>query len=125
VRVPYIDNEIVDFMATIPPAMKLHHLTRKYLLKEALRGLVPHRVLSRRKAGFGVPIRRWIVSDLKEMIGDLLSVETLRRRGYFNPAYVWRLIEENASGRHDYNYLIYTLLTFELWCRIYVDGGSS
>jgi asparagine synthase (glutamine-hydrolysing) len=125
VRVPYIDNEIVDFMATIPPALKLHGLTRKYLLKEALRGLVPDRVLSRRKAGFGVPIRRWIVSDLKEMIGDLLSPDTLRRRGYFDPAYVWRLIDENASGRHDYNYLIYTLLTFELWCRIYLDGGNS
>ena len=122
VRVPYIDNTVVDFMATVPPALKMRGLTRKYLLKQALRGIVPGEILRRKKAGFGAPIRTWIVSDLKEMIGDLLSDSSLKRRGYFNPAYVRKLLQENASGRHDYNYLIYTLLSFELWGRAFLDG---
>ena len=121
VRVPYIDNEIVDFMAAVPPSLKMRRTVRKYLLKQALRGLVPGHILNRKKAGFGAPIRTWIVSDLKEMIDDLLCETNLKRRGFFNPDYVRRLIQENASGRHDYNYLIYILLSFELWCRVYLD----
>jgi hypothetical protein len=55
------------------------------------------------------------------MIDDLLCESNLKRRGFFDPLYVRRLIQENASGRHDYNYLIYILLNFELWCRVYLD----
>jgi len=121
VRVPYIDNEVVDFLATVPPQLKMRGTVRKYLLKQALRGLVPDHILNRKKAGFGAPIRTWIVSDLKEMIADLLCEANLKRRGFFNPDYVRRLIQENASGRHDFNYLIYILLSFELWCQVYLD----
>jgi len=121
VRVPYIDNEVVDFMSSVAPGLKMRGSTRKYLMKRALRGLLPAHILNRKKAGFGAPIRTWIVSDLKEMIGDLLCESNLKRRGFFNPDYVHRLIQENASGRHDYNYLIYILLNFELWCRVYLD----
>jgi len=124
VRVPYIDNAIVDFMATVPAELKMRRTVRKYLMKRALQGLLPGHILNRKKAGFGAPIRTWIVSDLKGMIADLLSETHLKRRGFFNPAYVGKLIQENASGRHDYNYLIYFLLCFELWCRVYLDKQS-
>src|SRR5437773_1233645 len=124
VRVPYIDNEIVDFMAAVPPSMKMRRTVRKYLLKQALRGLVPDHILNRKKAGFGAPIRTWIVSDLKEMIDDLLCEANIRRRGFFDPAYVQRLIRENGEGFHDHNYLIYGLLSFELWCRVYLDRAT-
>jgi asparagine synthase (glutamine-hydrolysing) len=121
VRVPYIDNEVVDFMASVPPHLKMKGTIRKYLLKQALGNLLPGHILHRKKAGFGAPIRTWIVSDLKEMIGDLLSEQSVKQRGYFDPKYVTKLIQENASGQHDYNYLIYILLSFELWCRVYLD----
>lgn len=125
VRVPYIDNEIVDFMTTVPPELKMRGTTRKYLMKRALEGLLPPAILRRKKAGFGAPIRTWIVSDLKEMIDDLLGESTVKRRGFFDAAYVRRLIHENAAGHHDYNYLIYILLSFELWCRVYLDRQSA
>ena len=124
VRVPYIDNEVVDFMAAVPPGLKMRGTTRKDLRKEALAGLMPAPILHRKKAGFGAPIRTWIVSDLKEMIDDLLSEQNLKRRGFFNPTYVRRIIQENAAGRNDYNYLIYILLSFELWARNYLDGSN-
>src|SRR5947207_1957266 len=85
VRVPYIDNEVVDFMSGVPPELKMRGTTRKYLMKQALRGLLPAHILNRKKAGFGAPIRTWIVSDLQEMIGDLLCESNLKRRGFFNP----------------------------------------
>ena len=124
VRVPYIDNALVDFMAAVPPELKMRGMTRKYLMKQALRGLLPDAILHRKKAGFGAPIRTWIVSDLKEMIDDLLSEATVRRRGFFEPAYVRKIIQENSAGRNDYNYLIYILLSFELWARNYLDGQT-
>ena len=93
-------------------------------MKQALRGLLPDAILHRKKAGFGAPIRTWIVSDLKEMIDDLLSEATVRRRGFFEPAYVRKIIQENSAGRNDYNYLIYILLSFELWARNYLDGQT-
>src|SRR6266404_309724 len=124
VRVPYIDNEVVDFLATVPPQLKMRGTVRKYLLKQALRGLVPDHILNRKKAGFGAPIRTWIVSDLKEMIADLLCEANIRKRGFFDPAYVRRLIRENGEGFHDHNYLIYVLLSFELWCRVYLDRSN-
>jgi asparagine synthase (glutamine-hydrolysing) len=124
VRVPYIDNELVDFMTTVPPELKMRGTVRKYLLKQALRGLLPADILHRKKAGFGAPIRTWIVSDLREMIGDLLSTSSLKRRGFFDPVHVQKLIQDNAAGRHDYNYLIYILLSFELWCRVYLDPSA-
>lgn len=125
VRVPYIDNEVVDFMSTVPPELKMRGTVRKHLLKRALADLLPAHILNRKKGGFGAPIRTWIVSDLREMIGDLLSESNLKRRGFFNPAYVQKLIRENAAGRHDYNYLIYILLSFEIWCRVYVDNPQG
>jgi asparagine synthase (glutamine-hydrolysing) len=125
VRVPLLDNEVVDFMACVPPELKIRRTARKYLFKQALHGLLPAHILNRKKAGFGAPIRTWIVSDLKEMIGDLLCETNMRKRGFFDPAYVARLLRENAEGFHDHNYLIYVLLSFELWCRVYLDGAGD
>ncbi len=125
VRVPLLDNQVVDFMASVPPELKIKGASRKYLFKQALHGLLPPHILHRKKAGFGAPIRTWIVSDLKEMIGDLLCETNLRKRGFFDPAYVRQLLRENAEGFHDHNYLIYVLLSFELWCRVYLDQTSE
>ena len=59
------------------------------------------------------------------MIADLLSEQSVKNRGYFDPLYVRKIIQENASGQHDYNYLIYILLSFELWCRVYLDRSTA
>ena len=63
-RVPYLDNEVVDFMLSVPPDLKLHGFTSKYVLREAMKDLVPPAILRRRKAGFGAPIRTWLRRDL-------------------------------------------------------------
>jgi asparagine synthase (glutamine-hydrolysing) len=122
VRVPYIDNEIIDFAATIPPQLKLRGNTRKWILKEALEPMLPREVVHRRKAGFGAPIRTWVARDLQPMIADLLSVDRLRRRGIFRPEGVQQVLKRNASGREDFAYLIYFLISFELWCESFLES---
>jgi asparagine synthase (glutamine-hydrolysing) len=124
-RVPFLDWELAEFVAQqVPPALKLHghwKPTTKYILREAMRGNLPDEVLHQTKAGFGAPIDYWLVHDLREMVDDLLSESRVRQRGYFEPAFVQRLIHEQRLGRRNWSLQIWQLLTLELWHQIYID----
>ncbi|HEX3252803.1 MAG TPA: asparagine synthase C-terminal domain-containing protein, partial [Pyrinomonadaceae bacterium] len=121
VRVPFLNREMIEMTARMPPRLKLHGLTRKYVLKRALEGVLPKEVIWRRKAGFGAPIRSWLRGALRPMIDDLLSEETVKRRGIFRPDEVKRIIEANFSGREDFNLQVFQLLGLELWHRTFID----
>ena len=121
-RVPFLDNEFVDFLSGVPGCLKINGRTQKYILKKAMEGILPKAVIYRRKAGFGAPIRSWLRKDLDEMVNDLLSENTIRARGLFDHQTVRRIVEENRSGSADHNYLIYSLLTLEIWCQTFLDA---
>jgi asparagine synthase (glutamine-hydrolysing) len=121
VRVPFLDREVVEFMAQVRPNLKINGLTTKYLLRKAMQGIVPSKVIRRRKAGFGAPIRKWLKSDLRTMIGQLLSESRLRMRGILEPAAVQTLLDENVAGIHDHTYPIWALLSLEVWMQTFVD----
>jgi asparagine synthase (glutamine-hydrolysing) len=78
-------------------------------------------VVWRKKAGFGAPIRSWLRGPLRPLINDLLSEETIKRRGMFRPKEVRRVIDGNFSGREDNNLQVFQLLGLELWQRTFVD----
>jgi asparagine synthase (glutamine-hydrolysing) len=120
-RVPFLDNEVVDFALQLPPSLKIKGLTQKYLLRKAFQNVLPNQVIERRKAGFGLPVRSWLRGELREMVRDLLSEDRVRARGLFQPAAVTRLIEENESGRHDNPLLVWALLSLELWQQAFLD----
>jgi asparagine synthase (glutamine-hydrolysing) len=122
VRVPFLNREMIEFAARMPPELKLKGLKRKYILKKAAEKLLPHDVVWRKKAGFGAPIRSWLRGALRPMVGDLLSEETIKRRGLFRPTEVRRIIETNLSGREDYNLQVFQLLNLELWMRTFIDS---
>jgi asparagine synthase (glutamine-hydrolysing) len=124
VRVPLLDNELLTLTGRLPPSLKLRGLTRKYAFKRSLERVLPADVIWRRKAGFGAPIRAWLVGDLRPMVHELLGPETARRRGLFDPEEVARLIRANESGHEDNALRIWALLTLELWFRTFVDGDS-
>lgn len=121
-RVPYLDLAVVSVAAAMPSDLKVHGRTRKYALRQALAPDLPEWVLARRKAGFGAPIRQWLKTDLAEMLGDLLSEETIRRRGVFQPEAVTRMIRENQSGEADHAFRLWALLTLEIWQRSVLEG---
>ncbi len=125
VRVPLLDDELVDLAATIPSNMKLHGWRRKYIFKRSQEGTLPRDILCRKKAGFGAPVRSWLVKDLAPLVDDLLSEETIRARGLVDPAAVARLRADNSAGRADNALQIYALLSLELWCRTFVDRTWS
>jgi asparagine synthase (glutamine-hydrolysing) len=122
VRVPFLNQEMLELTARMPPDLKLRGLRRKYILKRAAEKLLPREVVWRKKAGFGAPIRSWLRGALRPMVDDLLSEATIKRRGLFRPAEVRRIIDANLSGREDYNLQVFQLLTFELWQQAFIDG---
>ncbi|MDT7808389.1 MAG: hypothetical protein QOJ70_2202 [Acidobacteriota bacterium] len=122
VRVPLLNHEVVELAARMPPRMKLRGLRRKYILKRAAETLLPREVVWRRKAGFGAPIRAWLRGPLQPLVDELLSEETVKRRGLFRPEEVRRVVEANLSGREDFNLQVLQLLTLEMWHREFLDG---
>jgi asparagine synthase (glutamine-hydrolysing) len=121
VRVPFLNREIIEMAARMPPRLKLRGLKRKYILKRALETMLPRDVVWRKKAGFGAPIRSWLREPLRPLVNDLLSEEAVRRRGIFRPNAVKRVLEANFSGREDYNLQVFQLLGLELWHRTFID----
>ena len=121
VRVPFLNYELMELGARMPSHLKLRGLKRKYILKRAAEKLLPKEIVWRKKAGFGAPIRSWLRDPLRPMVDDLLSEETIRRRGLFRPDEVQRIIDANLSGREDYNLQVFQLLVLELWQRQFMD----
>lgn len=124
VRVPFLDPELVELAARIPDRFKQRGRVGKWVLKKSMEPYLPHDVIYRPKTGFGAPLRRWMRGELREMLGDLLSEQSLRRRGLFEPIAVQRLIADNDTGRKDAAYTLLSLLCIEIWCRRFVDGAS-
>ncbi|MDH4186314.1 MAG: asparagine synthase C-terminal domain-containing protein, partial [Nitrospira sp.] len=116
-RVPFCDHHLLAFACSLPAADKLQGWKLKGFMRSALRGLLPDHILSGPKRGFMLPLGRWLREDLREMSRDLLSDDTVRRRGYVNPAYVQWLLAEHQSGRRNFTDQLYALMVLELWHR--------
>jgi asparagine synthase (glutamine-hydrolysing) len=124
-RVPLLDNEVVEFAARLPAAVKIRNGRRKHILKEAATGLVPSAILERRKQGFGVPIDVWFRTSPRDLFADVLLSTRARQRGYFESRFVERLVREHAAGRRDHSARLWALVVFESWHRRYLDAREN
>ncbi len=120
VRVPFLDKELVEFAHNIPDNLKQRGIQGKWILKKSMEGILPNEVIYRAKTGFGVPLRRWMRNELREFLGDVLSIENIRNRGLFDSTAVWKLIAENDKGKIDASYTLLSLLCIEIWCRNHI-----
>ncbi len=125
VRVPLIDELVVDVMRRTPPEAKMTGLQTKVLFKRAVEGIVPPEILARPKVGFSAPVRGWLAHELRPMVDDLLSPASIKRRGLFDPRAVAKLLYDFRSGRRDTALQIWQLLTLELWHEAFLDGNAS
>lgn len=120
-RSPFLDHHVMEFAASLPAKYKLRKLTTKYLLKRALRGLLPEQNLTRSKMGFGVPIARWFRGDLRGFLESNILSKRALSRGYFKPEAVRRIFDQHLRARRDYSQQLWTLLMLELWHKEFVD----
>lgn len=121
VRVPFLDMDLVNFSARIPNKYKQKRGTGKWVLKKAMEPYLPKSIIYRPKTGFGVPLRRWMKYELKELLVDLLTAESIKKRGLFSARAVHQLISDNDNGKIDASYTLLSLLCIEIWCRAYID----
>jgi asparagine synthase (glutamine-hydrolysing) len=121
VRAPFLDPRVAEFAASLPCNYKLRGHKTKYILKRAVKDLLPPFVTRRGKKGFGVPVAEWLKVKLRPLARDLLSPERVRRAGVFDPAYVTQLLDEHERGTANHRKLLWTLLMFELWHESFVE----
>jgi asparagine synthase (glutamine-hydrolysing) len=121
VRVPFLDLDLVEFANRVPLSLKQRGAQGKWVLKKAMEPYLPRDVIYRPKTGFGAPLRHWMRHELRELLGDLLSVDSLRLRGLFDPRAVQQLIGRNDRGQVDASYTLLSLLCIEIWCRRFID----
>jgi asparagine synthase (glutamine-hydrolysing) len=125
-RAPFVDHQLVELTCRMPPQLKIRGLSMKYLLKRVAAAWLPERILHRPKRGFGAPVGSWIRHELASLINDTLSEPSVAKRGLFNPAAIRQLLAEHYARHADHTDALLTLITLELWCRIFLDerGGQ-
>jgi asparagine synthase (glutamine-hydrolysing) len=114
-RVPFLDHELVELAARIPPAHKVRGLTEKHVLRRALRGVLPPSVLRRRKWGLRAPLARWLALPLPAFAEALLSPAALRAKGYFDPAAVRSMLARHRAGAPGEGSRLLGVLAIQLW----------
>lgn len=117
VRVPLLDYQLVEWMATLPPEFKLHGREGKYLFKKSLEPYLSSDILYRPKMGFSVPLASWFRGPLKLRVQEALLGDTMQATGWFNQDYLQHLVSQHQSGLRDYSATIWSLLMFEAFLR--------
>jgi asparagine synthase (glutamine-hydrolysing) len=112
-------------MARVPAHFKLRNGRSKYLLKSALRGVLPDEILDRRKMGFGVPLGGWLRGSLKDLLVDTVLSERAMARGYFKPQAVREMVQTHMAGSDAYQYILWDLLMLERWHEIFIDRSPA
>ena len=120
-RVPLLDIELIASAASLPVSVKQVGAEGKWVFKKAMEPYLPRDIIYRKKTGFGMPLRAWMKSELGELLDDLLSHETIARRGYFDPKAVQALRDDSEKGLVDGSYLLLSMMNIELWSRIFLD----
>ncbi|MEQ9398212.1 MAG: asparagine synthase (glutamine-hydrolyzing) [Longimicrobiales bacterium] len=125
VRVPLLDHRVVELAQRMGPESKLRGKRSKAVLKDVAERHLPGALVNRRKAGFQAPVRAWVSRDLKDRIDDLLAPDTVRARGWLEPAAVRDLLDAQWSGREDNALRIWALVNLELWARTFLDADGG
>jgi asparagine synthase (glutamine-hydrolysing) len=114
-RVPFLDKDVVEFAARVPPHMKVRDGRGKWLVRQVLDHHVPRTLIDRPKTGFSIPLDEWLRGPLKSWAGDLLSPARLAHRGLFEPKRVARMVDEHMSRRANHAYWLWNVLMAEAW----------
>jgi asparagine synthase (glutamine-hydrolysing) len=121
VRSPFVDYRLVELGLRIPGEMKVGLFDGKRILKDAFSDVLPKEILTRGKAGFGVPIGEWMRDGLRTMVREILSPERLRKRGVIRPEYAERLMKLHLERQRDCFWELWNLFVFEKWAEKYLD----
>ena len=124
-REPYMDHRLVEFAFQLPPRMKIRGKTNKYILRQALKDVLPKRILERQKMGIPVPIGTWLRGSYRGLLSEYVVGGRAAERGLFRREELERLVEEHTSMRRDHRHRLWSLINLELWHRQFIDGEGK
>jgi asparagine synthase (glutamine-hydrolysing) len=119
-RAPFLDVDVMELAFSMPGHLKIRDGTSKWILKRAMQGVLPDRILTRRKEGFSIPIKNWLRRELQPLMRSILSEDRMASRGLFEPREVTRLIESHVAGRENHAHTLFPLMVFERWCQEHI-----
>ncbi len=123
-RVPFLDHKLVEFTARLPQRMKIRRKETKWILREAMRGILPEEILTRGKMGFPVPLGNWFRHEFRSVVEENVLSERALSRGIFDADFVREIVSRHNSGEnHDER--LWFLVNFEMWQRRFIDGETS
>jgi len=125
VREPLMDHPLVEWLATLPDALKIRGSEGKVLLKKAMEPHLPHEIMYRRKMGFAVPLARWLRGPLRDHVRRQLTAGPLLDTGWFDAAAIRRIVEQNESGARDHSTPIWVMLMFDAFLRTSGAAGAA
>ncbi len=123
-RVPFLDWRLVEFTTRLPERLKLRGWTTKYILRQAMKDILPQKILTRRKAGFPVPVGAWLRGKFRWVIDEYILGARAAERNFFNRDFIERIVAEHLAGA-DHSYRLWALINFEVWMRQFIDGESA
>jgi asparagine synthetase B (glutamine-hydrolysing) len=118
-RVPFLDHKLVEFGLSIPHHLRMHKLTGKWIIRQAMKDMMPSANVNRRKTGWPIPLDHWFRQDMKTLVGDVLLGDTTKQRGIYHPQAVQKMLETHWAGKAQYGRQIFLLLCMEMWLRAY------
>ncbi len=121
VRVPLLDNAIIDFSRTVPESMKIKGFQTKYILRKALSRFQPREIAFGKKRGFTPPLALWIKNGLKDYMLSSLSPDSISKLGFLNHAHITKIINAHLNGKAENSRLIWALVALVNWHRNYVS----
>jgi asparagine synthase (glutamine-hydrolysing) len=123
-RFPYLDPRLVEWTGRLGSQYKVRGTTKRYLFKQAMSGILPEAILTKKKQGFGLPIAVWLRRDaqFQQLVRDVLFDPRTLARGVFERPFVEKLIGEHMKGAWDHSRGIWQLVVLELWLRRHLDA---
>ena len=114
-RAPFLDADVMELAFSMPAHLKIRNGERKWVLKQAMKGILPDQILTRKKEGFSIPIKNWLRRELQPLMRTLLAPDRIRARGLFDAAEAARLMDEHTAGRENHAHTLFPLMVFERW----------
>ena len=124
-RVPFLDTELVEMAFQVPDKYKIKRGQTKALLKNVAARKIPHNCVYRPKEGFSIPVKQWLGTQFRPMLDHATAKSRIEGDGLFEFAQVNRLKEEHLSGRANHSHVLWSLVVFDRWKSMWLEGSSQ
>lgn len=121
-REPFLDQAIIEWAAQLPPDYKYRNGEKKYILKQIVHRYIPKEIMERPKMGFGIPIEAWLRAELKDLVSEYLSEQSLQQHGLFNTEEALKPVREFFAGRTEKHLKVWYLLMFQMWYKQWIKA---